>query len=164
VYNVIEMEVRKVKKYKPYLAFVAATLAVGGLAAWIVSDSGSIYEKLLRPPLSPPSVVFPIVWTILYILMGLAAALVYTAEAGEKYEALRLYAIQLAVNFLWPLIFFGTQKFLFALIWLAVLFLLVAILTNRFGKIRKSAGFLIIPYLVWTAFALYLNTGVYLMN
>lgn len=154
----------KIKKYKPYIVSILATLAFGMLSGLIVSDSGRIYEHLIKPPLAPPPIVFPIVWSILYILMGTAAAIVFKSGSKDRYDSLRLYVIQLIANFLWPLIFFGTQKFLFALLWLVVLAVLVFITTKRFYAIDKKAGLLMLPYLVWTIFALYLNAGIYLLN
>ena len=139
-------------------------MGAGILSGLIVSDSGTIYASLEKPPLSPPAIVFPIVWMILYVLMAVAAAIVYKSGSPDKYETLRLYVIQLAVNFLWPLIFFGTQKFFFALVWLVILWLLVALLTKRFYKIEPMAGYLLLPYLIWVTFALYLNIGVYFLN
>ena len=141
-------------------------LAVGGLSAWLTMGSMDQYGALIQPPLAPPAWVFPAVWTVLYILMGVACWLVWKSDAArqDKKRALTLYGVQLAVNFIWPLIFFRAGMYGFALIWLVVLLVLVTETAIAFGRIDMRAAWLLIPYLLWLLFAGYLNAGVWLLN
>ncbi len=145
---------------------VALPLAVGGLSAWLTRDSMALFETISKPPLSPPGWLFPVVWTILYILMGVASYMVLVSgESKEKIrEALGVYGIQLAVNFFWSIFFFHLELYLFSFIWLMILWLLIILTTVRFCQITKAAGYLMIPYLLWVTFAAYLNFGIYLLN
>ncbi len=152
--------------WKKLILCLAIPLAVGGLSAWLSMDAMKAFSSLNQPPLSPPPWVFGAVWTILYLLMGLASYFILTA-GGHRLEtnrALSTYAIQLAVNFFWSLIFFNWRAYLFAFIWLLLLWLLIVITLRRFATIRPLAGWLLIPYLVWVTFAGYLNLGIYLLN
>lgn len=154
------------KKKWYWLVCIALPLAVGGLAGFITKDSFEIYSQLNLPPFSPPGWVFPVAWTLLYLGMGIASGLVLSSGASQEQvlPALRLYALQLAVNFVWPLLFFGQSLYLVSFFWLLLLLLLVAVLTFWFYRIIPSAGILLIPYLLWLAFAGYLNLGVYFLN
>ena len=151
---------------RAFIAAVILPLIVGGLSAWLTGDGIKMYALMIKPPLSPPGWLFPVVWTVLYILMGLASFRVYRscASAYRKKRALGLYIIQLAVNFFWPLIFFGAGAYLAAFLWLALLCLLVFLCAVLFYHVDKTAGRLLCPYLFWCIFALYLNFGVYLLN
>lgn len=158
-----------VKNKRNIVAFIVALaipLAVGGLSAWLTAGDMVLYEFVRKPPLSPPGWLFPLVWTLLYILMGLASYLVYRSDASpfRKKRALWVYAAQLAVNFFWPLIFFGAEAYFAAFLWLVLLCLLVFSCAVLFYHIDKNAGWLLLPYLIWCIFALYLNFGVYLLN
>ncbi len=146
------------------LAALFLPLAVGGLSGYFIRDSVGSYQQLLQPPLAPPPMAFPIVWTLLYLLMGYASWQVYHSGFPSRWEALAEYALSLALNFCWPLIFFLWGSYLLALLWLIVLLLVVADLTGRFWRIRPSAGLLLLPTLLWTGFAAYLNLGIYLLN
>lgn len=141
-------------------------LAVGGIAALLTGGGMNTFETLNQPPLSPPGWLFPVVWIILYILMGIASYLVLTS--GKSQESIRralvLYGIQLAFNFLWPIFFFGLSAYLFAFIWLVALWLLILATAVSFYRISDIAGYLMIPYLIWVTFAGYLNLGIYLLN
>ena len=141
-------------------------LAVGGIAALLTGSGMDAFETLNQPPLSPPGWLFPVVWTILYILMGIASYLVLTS--GKSQESIRralvLYGIQLALNFLWPVFFFSLSAYLFAFILLLALWLLILATTVTFYRLSDTAGYLMIPYLIWVTFAGYLNLGVYLLN
>ena len=141
-------------------------LAVGGLAGWLTMGSMEHFAALEQPPLSPPGWVFPVAWTVLYLLMGLASFLVWKSAAppAQKKRALTLYGVQLAVNFVWPLLFFRAGLYGFALIWLVLLLVLVIETTIVFGRIDKRAAWLLAPYLAWLVFAAYLNAGVWLLN
>ncbi len=151
---------------KKLLISLAIPLATGGLSALITRNSRTIYETLNNPPLSPKPWVFPVVWSILYFLMGVSLYLVWNADTSylRKKCAFILFGIQLALNFVWSPIFFTMQNFLLAfiilvLMWLATLFMIIS-----FYKVSKPAAFLQIPYLLWLTFAAYLNYGVYLLN
>ena len=141
-------------------------LAVGSIAALLTDSGMDTFETLNQPPLSPPGWLFPVVWTILYILMGIASYLVLTS--GKLQESLRralvLFGIQLAFNFLWPIFFFSLSAYLFAFIWLVALWLLILAATISFYRLSDIAGYLMIPYLIWVTFAGYLNLGIYLLN
>ena len=155
------------KKIKPYVISVLIALAVGGLSAWLTMDSMDIYGSINQPALAPPAWLFPVVWGILFVLMGISAALIYTdknASPKDKASALKVYALQLIVNFFWSLIFFNLRNYLFAFIWLILLWVLILIMIVKFYKIRPVAGLLQIPYLLWVTFAGYLNLMIYLLN
>lgn len=141
-------------------------LSVGALAGALTMGSMAQYAALAQPPLSPPGWVFPAVWTVLYLLMGLACYLIWTSEApqAEKKRALTLYGAQLVLNFIWPLLFFEAGEFGVSLIWLVLLTALVLATTAAFGHISKTAAWLLAPYLLWLVFAAYLNAGVWLLN
>ncbi len=146
------------KKYKPYIIQVLIPLLVGALAAFLTRDSMSVYDEVIKPPLAPPPILFPIVWSILYTLMGVSAALVYKDEGSVPL----IYWLQLFVNFLWPIIFFNMEAFLFAFIWIVLLLVLVVLMVIEFYRINKLAGLLQIPYLLWTAFATYLTLFIWI--
>lgn len=151
--------------WKKLLIALAIPLAVGGLSA-LASGGMSDYMQLNRPPLSPPGWVFPVVWTVLYLLMGYASYRVFTADAPveQKRTALLLYGAQLVLNFLWSPIFFGLQWRLVAFMVLIVLWILVALTLRAFSQIDETAGDLLLPYILWITFAAYLNLGAYLLN
>jgi tryptophan-rich sensory protein len=149
-------------KLKELLILVVGTLIIGGLGAFL--GDFNMYNSLIKPSFSPPSYVFPIAWTILYILMGISLYLIYISKSEYKKEAIVLYAVQLFVNVTWTLIFFGLKLTLPALIWLMLLFALVFVMTIEFYKINKVAGLLQIPYLLWLVFAGMLNYSIYILN
>ncbi len=154
------------QKIKSYLFFILSALAVGGLSAFFTRNNMSIYDDILTPPLSPPSVVFPIVWTVLFTLMGISAAMIYNSSAPQKQKenALLTYALSLAVNFFWSLIFFNLRAFLFAFVWLLLLLYLIIKTILQYYKINKLAAYLQIPYAVWVTFAGYLTIGIWWLN
>lgn len=155
------------KRIKPYAVSVITALAVGGISAIITRDNMMLYGDIVKPPLAPPAVLFPIVWTILYILMGIGSAVIY-GERGTAPEAvssaLRIYGAQLVINFLWSIIFFNMREFLFAFIWLVLLLVLIVLMIAKFKTVNKTAAYLQIPYLLWVIFAGYLNLMIYLLN
>lgn len=150
-------------KIKKLIIALLLPLAVGGLSALLSGGMGD-FDTLVKPPLSPPGWLFPIVWTILYLLMGYCSYRIWTSEAPQKKQALRFYLAQLLVNFIWSPIFFGLGWLLPAFFVLAVLWVLIFITANLFGKIDKLAGDLLLPYLLWVTFAGYLNLAFYLLN
>ena len=153
------------KKLKPYIISIAIALGVGALAAFLTRDSMNIYQRIERPPLSPPPILFPIVWTLLYTLMGISSGRIYIEKKSEKREAaLKVYAFQLAVNFFWSLIFFNLEAFLFAFAVIILLWVLIIIMIKRFYELVPWTGYLQIPYLLWVTFAAYLNLMIYLLN
>lgn len=144
---------------------IAIPLVVGILAGLITAGSREVYQGLVKPPLAPPGWVFPVVWTILYVLMGVASYLIaMSPESAARTMALRVYAVQLAVNFFWPVFFFNAGWYLFAFIWLLLLWYLVYICIIRFYGISKQAAYLMAPYIVWLTFAEYLNLFVVVLN
>ena len=156
----------KKKTWKIYTFWIILAEAVGALSGWLTRDGMKAYtETIAQPPLSPPSWIFPIVWTILYALMGIGAARVSLApKSKERSLGLNLFIIQLIVNFFWSPIFFNAQAFGTALLWLILLWLLVLAMILVFRKVDKSAGNIQIPYLLWLTFAAYLNYGVWQLN
>lgn len=157
------MNKRALKAYAFWILFVEA---VGGLSGWLTRQGVEIYnETIKQPPLSPPSIVFPIVWSVLFALMGIGAARIYLAPAAKaKPRSLGLFFTQLAFNFLWTIIFFNLQAFDFAFFWLLALWGLILWMIISFYKVDKPAAWLQVPYLLWVAFAGYLNLGVWLLN
>ena len=152
-------------QWKPLLISILIPLAVGALSALLTRDSMMAFSALEQPPLSPPAIVFPIVWTILFALMGIGAARIYlTPASNARSRSLRLFLLQLAFNFFWSIIFFNFQRFGFALLWLIVLWVLILLMILSFRKVDRLAALLQIPYLLWVAFAVYLNFGVWLLN
>lgn len=153
-----------IKKLKPYIIGVSVALGVGLLSSLLTMGNMDIYSQINTPPLSPPAVLFPIVWTILYILMGVSAALVYKSNDLEKTTALTIWAIQLAVNFFWSPIFFNMRAFFFSFIWLVILDVLVVVMIVLFHRISPLSAWLQLPYLLWILFATYLNFAIFLLN
>lgn len=153
-------------RWKPLLINLAIPLAVGGLSALLTREGMKKFPLLRQPPLSPPMWVFPVVWTLLFLMMGLACCLVYSSDtaSGRKRSALWVYGIQLAVNFIWPVLFFNGQLWLPAFLWLLLLWAMILGTLLQFYRIRPLAGLLLLPYLVWVTFAGYLNFGIYLLN
>ena len=152
--------------YKILLPAVALPLLLGALAAFLVKDGFGLYAMLYKPLLAPPGALFPVVWFILYVLMGVASYLVINSEASSqrKKRALKLYGAQLVLNFLWPILFFGMEAFGLALVCALLLFLAVILCYVLFAHISQTAGLLLLPYIIWLLFAVYLNMGVLLLN
>lgn len=153
-------------RVKKWLKCIAIPLAVGGVAGFLSSGGMKEFEALNQPPLSPPGWLFPIVWTILYILMGTAFYLVISSEssARDKTQAVSVYVYQLIVNFLWPIFFFNFQWYLFSFFWLILLEILIITMILRFFPLSRLAAWLCIPYALWVAFAGYLNLGIWWLN
>lgn len=154
------------KKTKQFLICLAVPLLVGGLSALITRGSMKTFETINKPALSPPGWLFPVVWTILFILMGIASYLVLVSGKPqmEINRALVIYGIQLIFNFFWSIFFFNFSLYLFSFIWLVLLWMLILTTTVLFYRISKSAGYLMIPYILWVTFAGYLNFQIYLLN
>lgn len=154
------------KNRKDLILCLLVPLLTGALSAFLTRNAMEQFERLNKPPLSPPGWLFPVVWTILYLMMGAASYLVRRSGGPRRAvdEALTLYAVQLGFNFLWTILFFNMGRYLFAFFWLAVMWVLILAAALRFYRLSKTAGYLMVPYLLWVAFAGYLNLGVYLMN
>ena len=152
--------------WKKFIICLAIPLAIGGLAALLTGGGMGEYAVMNQPPLSPPGWVFPLVWTALCLLLGGARCRVLVSGAPRQgiTRALRLCGAQLAVSFLWPLVFFGLRWYLAAFFVLLVLWALIFLTMRSFSKIDEKAGDLLLPYLIWVSFAGYLNIGVWLLN
>ena len=152
--------------WKQLALSIAIPLAVGGLSALLTGTAMEAFETMRKPPLSPPAEVFPVVWTILYTLMGISSYLIFNsgAEPEEIRKALALYGYQLVVNFLWSTFFFSFQWYFFAFLWLLLLIGLTAAMILEFSKLSKPAAWLNIPFLIWLIFAGYLNFSVWRLN
>lgn len=153
-------------KITDLLIFIVGTELVGVLSGIIAGNSFSFYKEIVRPPFSPPGWIFPIVWIILYALMGISAYFIYTSKATvrQKNFALAVYGIQLVVNFLWSIVFFRLKMLGFSVAIILLLLLLIVVMICVFYRIRPVAAYLNIPYLLWTAFASYLNIGLLILN
>ena len=145
---------------------IAIPLIVGGVSALLTKNSMMAFEQVAQPPLSPPAWLFPVVWTILYALMGISSYMILASDSGneEKGEAIRLYAYQLLVNFLWPTFFFNFEWYLFSFLWLVLLWILVFFMIRKFYEMNRLAAYMNISYLIWLTFAAYLNIGVWWLN
>lgn len=149
--------------------YCIATLAAGMLSGFLVRNAGQVYAGLAKPPFSPPALLFPIVWTVLYLFMAVAVWRAHTslclvkANAGIR-PVLLLYILQLALNVAWPVLFFETKLFFLAFLWLLILFACILFLTVLYGRVDRLAVALMLPYLLWTMFAGYLNLGVAILN
>ncbi len=139
---------------------IVLPLAVGGAAAALTMGAMSQYSALPQPPLAPPAWVFSVVWTVLYLLMGIASRRIYRLGAPESRKALTLYYVQLAVNFVWPLLYFRAQEYKIAFWWLLLLLALVLATLSAFYRLDKTAGRLLVPYVAWLLFAAYLNYSI----
>ena len=151
------------KSQKTKIIWVVVTFLLGGLGA-LLAGNFDVYESYEKPPLSPPAILFPIVWTLLYILIGIAAGIVADSRDVDRTSALKLYCLQLLVNIIWPIIFFRFEALRFALFWLLLLLLTVAVTIKSFFRITKLSAYLMIPYFVWCLFAFYLNFGIVVLN
>lgn len=138
-------------------------IAVGAFSA-LFSGNMSVYANLNKPSLAPPGIVFPIVWIILYVLMGISSYIVWESDSEDKRNALRIYALQLFFNFFWSIFFFRFDLYLFSFFWLLAMIILIILMIYKFYKIKPLAAYLQIPYLIWCLFAAYLNFMIYSLN
>ena len=155
------------KKIRSFIIAIIIPLAVGGLSALLTMGSMDLYETIIQPPLAPPAILFPIVWTILYTLMGISSGIIYNSQNGTeaaRNNALAVYALQLFINFIWSIVFFNLRAFLPAFVLILVLWVLIIVMIIRFYKIDKTAALLQIPYLLWVTFAAYLTLAIYILN
>lgn len=160
----------KTKKIVTIVVAILIPLIVGGISAALTSNAMSTFGELNQPPLSPPGWLFPIAWTILYVLMGISSYLIFTNDCTDaskrmaRKSALIFYVIQLIFNFCWSLLFFGAELRYIAFVWLIVMWVLIVITMIQTGKVNKVAMYLLIPYICWTTFAGYLNVMVAVLN
>lgn len=154
------------KNWKTYALWILIAEAVGGLSGFLSRDGFETFNTAVQhPPLTPPELVFPIVWGILYALMGISAArIALSAPSKDRSTGLNIFVVQLVVNFFWSLIFFNAQQYGFAFFWLLLLWVLVLWMILTFRKVDPLAAWLQIPYLLWLTFAAYLNAGVWFLN
>lgn len=158
----------KFRKYAlPYIVGILIPLGVGALSAFLTRDPMKIYDVIEMPPLSPPGIAFPIVWTVLYVLMGISSVTVCLARTTDP-AAARLgifrYCASLVFNFFWSIIFFNLHSPIFAFAVILVLFYLIVMCVISYWRVSVFAAVLQIPYILWTAFAAYLNAAAYFLN
>ena len=152
--------------WKLLVTCIAIPLAVGVLSSFLTRGGMELFETIQKPASSPPSWIFPVVWTLLYTLMGISSYLIIISGGEEECikDAISVYAYQLTVNFLWPTFFFSFQWFFVSFLWILLLILLVAVMIRKFWKLSKAAAYLIITYLLWLCFAAYLNLTIWWLN
>ena len=154
-----------ISKLKVYGVFLLVTGVVGGLSALLTNMGMDNYRSAVKPPLTPPEIFFPIVWSILFTLMAISAARVWLTDNSRlRNRSMIVYALQLFFNFFWSILFFNFQAYGLAFFWLIGLWVLILIMILQFYKSDKPAGLLQIPYLLWVTFAAYLNYGVWTLN
>ena len=152
--------------YRTLLICVLIPLVIGGLSSLFTVGSMRDFAALDKPPLSPPGWLFPLVWTVLYILMGIASYIVVEsgAKAEDKKRAFKTYFLQLGFNFFWSIIFFSFSAYEIAFAWLVALLVLIVVTTVDFYRIDRRAGILMLPYIAWVSFAGYLNLAIAYLN
>ena len=152
----------KNKNIETIIISILIPLAVGAISSFL---SGTMMDPdFIQPTFSPPGYLFPIVWTILYILMGISSYLIYTSDSPWRTPSLLFYTIQLIFNFFWSILFFRFSLYGLAFLWLLMLIGFIIIMIYLFSKVRPLAAYLQIPYLLWCLFAAYLNYAVYMLN
>lgn len=147
--------------YKKLVAFIVITILIGSFFSLFINVSTS-YNSLIKPSLSPPGYIFPIVWIILYILMAISLYLV--TKSNQDINIYKLYFYQLLANSLWTVFFFGFGLRLLSFLWIILIIILNILLLKEYYKTNKLAVYLQIPYLIWLLFASYLNLAIYILN
>lgn len=153
--------------YKKLGLSCAISLGVGALSGIISMFGMDSFDKAVKPPLTPPSWLFPVVWTVLFLLMGISSYIVYTSHEADKdirNASLMIYASQLVINFFWPIIFFNLAAYMLAFIWIVLLLVMIIVMFRLFKRVNELAAYLQIPYIIWVAFATYLTFGVMVLN
>ncbi len=148
-----------------YFINILIPLLVGFISSVLAGGMES-FKNFNPPPLSPPPIAFPIVWSILYTLMGISMALVLSSDApaSVKSKSVKIYALQLFFNFFWSILFFRFEAYFFSFLWIVALLILIFLMIKEFYKASKVAAYLQIPYLLWVAFATYLTFATFLMS
>ena len=156
----------KTKPWKAYVFWILLAEGMGALSGWLTREGAKLYgQSIVKPPLSPPGIVFPVVWGILFLLMGIGAARIYLAPAsGARSHSLLVYLVQLAFNFCWSILFFNFRNFGFAFLWLIALWGLILGMILSFRQVDRTAAWLQVPYLLWVTFAGYLSYMAWMMN
>jgi tryptophan-rich sensory protein len=154
---------KKINWFQLLLLILGAQTA-GALGRLFSGNIGETYASFIKPPLSPPGWMFGIVWPLLYLLMAIAAYLIHQSPSPLRGKAIAFYWVQLAVNFIWPIVFFGSERYWVSVAIILVLDMLVFSTTILFCKIKKPAAWLMLPYLLWILFATYLNIAIALLN
>lgn len=149
------------KKWMSLIWSLLISLGVGGLSSLLTRNAGEVYETLLLPAWAPPAEVFPAVWTMLFILMAVSAWLIWRSDSPGRRRALLVYGVQLAVNFVWPLLFFRGRWLLVSFLWLMLLWVLILVMLGAFWRVRPAASLLQLPYFVWVTFAAVLSFSVW---
>lgn len=157
-------EESKRASWRSLIVLEAATLGAGALVGFLTQKDSSFYETLTRPAFAPPGWVFPIAWTLLYAAMAAAMWFVLRAQGRDRFILLGLYIAQLAVNLLWPVLFFVQQTLGLAFFWLVLLWMLAGIMLYQFFRESRVAGWLLVPYQAWLTFAAVLNFGIAQLN
>lgn len=150
------------KKILKSVLIAAIPLIVGALSGFLIRNNVYIYDVLIKPPFALPNNLFSIVWGVLYLTMGIG--LLLYVKSNYTQDGLTLFAIQLLLNFFWPILFFNIRAYLAAFILLVILFIFVAMTVSTFYKTRKSSGIILIPYMLFLIYAGYLNFGVWFLN
>ena len=150
----------------PLLVCIALPVGVGALSAFLSGDEKTVYESLNQPPFAPPNWLFPIVWTVLLVLLGIASFLLLreNPDAKTRKGLMIVYFLNLGLIFLWPFLFFRLKALLLAFILAAILMVAALVQCVKFYEVKKTAGYLAIPYFLWSVFALFLSFGFYLLN
>lgn len=153
-------------KLKPLIISILISLSTGIISGLITINSQNTYSTIETPFFAPPGFLFPIVWSILYLLMGISAYIVYSSDAkpSDKQAALAIYALSLVINFIWPILFFNAKLYLISFIWLIILWIFILLTILAYSKINKTAAYLQIPYLLWVTFAGILNLAIVVLN
>ena len=149
--------------YKYLLLSILLPVFLGSFIGFLTAPFNDYYEIIL-PSFAPSGILFPIIWTILYILMGISSYIVATSNFSNKYDALFIYGIQLVINLFWSVWFFVFKFYLLSFIWILLLIAFVVIMIKKFYEISKLSAYLQIPYLLWLVFAGILNISIYLLN
>ena len=151
--------------FKKLIKNIAIPLIVGIVAGILTRDDVKAFtQTAVQPSFQPPPVLFPIVWTILYIMMGISAYIAETNQKNGDKSPFVFYYAQLFFNFVWSFIFFSAENYLLALVWIVILLMLIIITTIKFGQIKPAAAYLMIPYILWVSFATILNYSIYILN
>lgn len=154
-----------IKKVLKYLFYLFLPLVIGLVSSSFTSNASGFYNSLKQPPLAPPGYLFGIVWTILFILMGISFLLLKLKTEGYDISNTEFwYYLQLIINFFWSFFFFKNQELTFSFIWLVFLFITVIITYRKFYKLYRPSAYLLIPYILWIIFAGYLNLSVAILN
>lgn len=149
---------------KKFWFYLIITILIVIIPSIVVYKNISMYQEINKPPLSPPGIVFPIAWTILYILMSISITKVDSVKGKFNVESNVVYFVQLFVNAIWPILFFGAKQYFLSFLWIILLIFLVIVMMITFKRDEKTSIYYLIPYLIWLLFASYLNFGVFILN